>query len=110
MEDASPGGDQCSSHTVIIFFSKIVSFFYPDKPMSPKAMKGFDVPQLTKNYYSVVSCYTYFTRHLKESFFRKTFSYFCAASLFLRSFKTFWSMRESLSKNFKRYLAVTCAP
>ncbi|XP_068069465.2 rho guanine nucleotide exchange factor 6 isoform X3 [Danio rerio] len=25
-----------------------------DKPISPKAIKGFDVPQLTKNYYSVV--------------------------------------------------------
>ncbi|XP_022539971.2 rho guanine nucleotide exchange factor 6 isoform X1 [Astyanax mexicanus] len=25
-----------------------------DKPISPKAVKGFDVPQLTKNYYSVV--------------------------------------------------------
>ncbi|XP_076148603.1 rho guanine nucleotide exchange factor 6 isoform X1 [Alosa pseudoharengus] len=25
-----------------------------DKPVSPKAVKGFDVPQLTKNYYSVV--------------------------------------------------------
>ncbi|KAK3563868.1 hypothetical protein QTP86_003733 [Hemibagrus guttatus] len=25
-----------------------------EKPISPKAVKGFDVPQLTKNYYSVV--------------------------------------------------------
>uniref|UniRef100_A0A4W4HKP7 Rac/Cdc42 guanine nucleotide exchange factor (GEF) 6 n=1 Tax=Electrophorus electricus TaxID=8005 RepID=A0A4W4HKP7_ELEEL len=25
-----------------------------DKPISPKAVKGFDVPQLTKNYYNVV--------------------------------------------------------
>ncbi|XP_063045554.1 rho guanine nucleotide exchange factor 6 isoform X2 [Engraulis encrasicolus] len=25
-----------------------------DKPVSPKAIKGFDVPQLTKNYYNVV--------------------------------------------------------
>ncbi|KAG7465106.1 hypothetical protein MATL_G00172700 [Megalops atlanticus] len=25
-----------------------------EKPMSPKAVKGFDLPQLTKNYYSVV--------------------------------------------------------
>ncbi|XP_057205047.1 rho guanine nucleotide exchange factor 6 isoform X2 [Triplophysa rosa] len=25
-----------------------------DKPISPKAIKGFDVPQLTKNYYNVV--------------------------------------------------------
>ncbi|XP_006632946.1 rho guanine nucleotide exchange factor 6 isoform X2 [Lepisosteus oculatus] len=25
-----------------------------DKPLSPKAVKGFEVPQLTKNYYSVV--------------------------------------------------------
>lgn len=26
-----------------------------EKPISPKAVKGFDVPQLTKNYYNVVS-------------------------------------------------------
>lgn len=45
-----------------------LTFFSPDKPISPKAIKGFDVPQLTKNYYNVVSYFIYATRHLMELF------------------------------------------
>lgn len=51
----------CVSHKCFIFqyfnisFRTLFLFFSAEKPISPKAVKGFDVPQLTKNYYSVVS-------------------------------------------------------
>lgn len=42
-------------------------FFYPppEKPISPKAIKGLDVPQLTKNYYNVVSSFKHVSRFQK---------------------------------------------
>lgn len=36
---------------------KVSFYFSPEKPISPKSVKGFDVPQLTKNYYNVVSSF-----------------------------------------------------
>ncbi len=40
--------------------------FSPEKPISPKAVKGLDVPQLTKNYYNVVSTFRRVNRFQKE--------------------------------------------
>ncbi len=82
--------------------------FSPEKPISPKAVKGLDVPQLTKNYYNVVSCFRHVNRFQKghgKDFLLLIWMHY----LFRRWCKTSWSMRESLSKNCRRYWAATCA-